>query len=88
VDLVAYRSTAATWLTRPHGAAVDESTILLVGSAPSYPQGVVDPIEDLAAVALRHDLLFHVDACMGGFMLPFWRAPGASSACSTSGSRA
>jgi len=52
-------------------AAVDESTILLVGSAPSYPQGVVDPIEDLAAVALRHDLLFHVDACMGGFMLPF-----------------
>ena len=52
-------------------AAVDESTILLVGSAPAYPPGVVDPIEELAAVARRHDVLLHVDACMGGYLLPF-----------------
>ena len=52
-------------------AAMDESTILLVGSAPAYPTGVVDPIEELAAVARRHDVLLHVDACMGGYLLPF-----------------
>ena len=48
----------------------------MVGSAPSYPQGVVDPIADLAAVAQKHDILFHVDACVGGFMLPFVRKLG------------
>ena len=46
-------------------------TILLVGSAPSYPHGVIDPIEELGRLALRHDVLLHVDACMGGFILPF-----------------
>lgn len=51
--------------------AVTDRTILLVGSAPTYPQGVVDPIADLAALARRHDLLLHVDACMGGYLLPF-----------------
>ena len=50
----------------------------MVGSAPSYPQGVVDPIADLAAVAHKHQLLFHVDACVGGFMLPFVRKLGYS----------
>ena len=57
-------------------AAVTPNTILIVGSAPSYPQGVVDPIEDLAQVAMEHDLLCHVDACVGGFMLPFVRKLG------------
>ena len=52
-------------------AAVNDRTILLVGSAPTYPQGVVDPITELAALALERDLLFHVDACMGGWLLPF-----------------
>ncbi len=51
--------------------AITPNTILLVGSAPSYAQGVVDPIEDLAAIALKHKLLFHVDACVGGMFLPF-----------------
>jgi len=49
---------------------------LMVGSAPSYPQGVVDPIAELAAVAQKHGILFHVDACVGGFMLPFVRKLG------------
>jgi glutamate/tyrosine decarboxylase-like PLP-dependent enzyme len=57
-------------------AAIKPSTILMVGSAPSYPQGVVDPISDLAQIASEHDLLFRVDACVGGFMLPFVRKLG------------
>lgn len=50
---------------------VTNDTILVVGSAPSYPQGVVDPIEDIAAIAQERGILCHVDACVGGFMLPF-----------------
>ena len=57
-------------------AAVSPNTILLVGSAPSYPQGVIDPIAELAQIAQEHELLFHVDACVGGFMLPFVRELG------------
>ncbi len=52
-------------------AAVTDSTVLVVGSAPQYPQGVIDPIEDLAAMAAAADACFHTDACMGGFVLPF-----------------
>jgi glutamate/tyrosine decarboxylase-like PLP-dependent enzyme len=57
-------------------AAVNRNTILLVGSAPQYPHGVVDPIRALAAVAQEHSLLCHVDACVGGMMLPFVRRLG------------
>jgi sphinganine-1-phosphate aldolase len=57
-------------------AAITPSTILMVGSAPSYPQGMVDPIADLALAAQDNGLLFHVDACVGGFMLPFVRKLG------------
>ena len=54
-------------------AAINENTIILVASAPSYAQGVVDPIREIGQLALEHDLLFHVDACMGGIMLSFMR---------------
>jgi sphinganine-1-phosphate aldolase len=54
-------------------AAITPNTIQLVASAPQYAHGVIDPIADIAAVARRHDILFHVDACVGGWMLPFWR---------------
>ena len=54
-------------------AAVTDNTILLMASAPSYAQGVVDPIADIGRLALEKDLLFHVDACMGGVMLSFMR---------------
>lgn len=57
-------------------AAINERTILLVGSAPSYPHGVVDPIPELARAAAARDLLCHVDACVGGFVLPFARRLG------------
>ncbi len=51
--------------------AVDDHTVMIVGSAPSYPQGVIDPIPALAAVAVDRGILCHVDACLGGFILPF-----------------
>jgi sphinganine-1-phosphate aldolase len=52
-------------------AAVNDRTVLLVGSAPQYPQGVVDPIPEIAGIASRVGANCHVDACMGGFVLPF-----------------
>lgn len=52
-------------------AAITPNTILMIGSAPSYPHGVVDPIRELAALAQERGILFHVDACVGGFVLPF-----------------
>jgi glutamate/tyrosine decarboxylase-like PLP-dependent enzyme len=52
-------------------AAITPNTVLVVGSAPQYPQGVIDPIPDLAALAAEHGANFHTDACMGGFVLPF-----------------
>lgn len=51
--------------------AVTPQTVLIVGSAPSYPQGVIDPIPELAALAAECGANMHVDACMGGFVLPF-----------------
>lgn len=50
---------------------VNDRTVLVVGSAPQYPQGVIDPIPELAAVATSVGANFHTDACMGGFVLPF-----------------
>ena len=50
---------------------INANTVLIVGSAPCYPFGVVDPIEDLAALARRKGVPLHVDACLGGFLLPF-----------------
>ena len=51
--------------------AVNEKTVLVVGSAPQYPQGVVDPIPAIAELAASVGANCHVDACMGGFVLPF-----------------
>ena len=61
------------WRADPEAmkAAIDENTVILVGSAICYPYGVVDPIEEIAALAKEQGILMHVDACLGGFMLPF-----------------
>ncbi len=53
-----------------------KDVILIVGSAPSYAHGVVDPIGELAALALEHNALMHVDACVGGCLLPFMKENG------------
>ena len=50
--------------------ALTANTVLLVGSAPQYPQGVVDPIAEIAALAAERDVNCHVDACMGGVTCP------------------
>lgn len=56
--------------------AISKNTILCVGSAPAYPHGVMDPITEMADIARQKGILFHVDACIGGFMLPFVRKLG------------
>lgn len=56
--------------------AIDDDTIMLVGSAPGYTHGVFDPIHELGELALKHDLWLHVDACLGGFLAPFVRQIG------------
>jgi sphinganine-1-phosphate aldolase len=50
---------------------INRNTILIMASAPQYPQGVVDPIAQLGDLALKHGIPLHVDACIGGFILPF-----------------
>ena len=56
--------------------ALDRHTICLVGSAPAFPHGVIDPIPELAAIAFARKIGFHTDACLGGFVLPFARELG------------
>jgi glutamate/tyrosine decarboxylase-like PLP-dependent enzyme len=51
--------------------AIDEHTLMLVGSAPCFPYGLVDPIALLGKLAEERDLWLHVDACVGGYFAPF-----------------
>lgn len=55
---------------------VTEDTVLIVGSAPNYPHGVIDPIPELAAIAAERGISFHTDSCLGGFLLPFYERLG------------
>ena len=59
-------------------AAITDRTGLIVGSAPCYPYGVIDPIEALAGLAADRDILFHTDACLGAWLLPWWERIGES----------
>jgi len=52
-------------------ALIDDDTMMIVGSAPSFPYGVIDPIRELGALAERRGLWLHVDACVGGYLAPF-----------------
>jgi sphinganine-1-phosphate aldolase len=54
-----------------YAKSISHKTILLVGSAPAYPHGVMDPLEEIAILAEKHNLPMHVDACIGGFLLPW-----------------
>jgi sphinganine-1-phosphate aldolase len=71
VDPVTFRS-------RPEAlaAAITSNTIALVSSAPSYPQGVIDPITEVAAIATKHNLPLHVDCCLGSYCVAFAAAAG------------
>lgn len=50
---------------------IDRNTIMILGSAPEYPHGLIDPIESLGELAQSRNIPLHVDACVGGFLLPF-----------------
>ena len=70
---------------------VNRRTVMIVGSAPEYPHGTIDPIESMGEIAQARGVPLHVDACVGGFILPFiemngrplprwdYRAPGVTS---------
>lgn len=51
--------------------AITPNTVVIAGSAPGYPHGVIDPISELAELAAAHGIGCHVDACLGGFVLPW-----------------
>ncbi|KAJ4975060.1 hypothetical protein NE237_008234 [Protea cynaroides] len=55
---------------------INKNTVLIVGSAPGYPHGIIDPIEELGELASSFGICFHVDLCLGGFVLPFARKLG------------
>ena len=56
--------------------AVDAATIMMVGSAPNFPHGIIDPIAALGEVAAKNGVWLHVDACVGGYFAPFARMNG------------
>ncbi|KAF3431018.1 hypothetical protein FNV43_RR25748 [Rhamnella rubrinervis] len=55
---------------------INRNTILIVGSAPGFPHGIIDPIEELGELASSFGICLHVDLCLGGFVLPFARKLG------------
>jgi sphinganine-1-phosphate aldolase len=57
-------------------ALIDDDTIMIVGSAPNFPYGMIDPIAELGHIAERRGVWLHVDACVGGYLAPFARMVG------------
>ncbi|KAL7094018.1 hypothetical protein ACP275_11G074900 [Erythranthe tilingii] len=55
---------------------INRNTILIVGSAPGFPHGIIDPIEEMGKLASTNGICLHVDLCLGGFVLPFARKLG------------
>ncbi|KAJ3379471.1 hypothetical protein HDU84_006627 [Entophlyctis sp. JEL0112] len=51
--------------------AINRNTIMIAGSSPNFPHGIIDPIPELSAIALKYKIPMHVDACLGGFIVPF-----------------
>lgn len=49
----------------------NRNTVVIVGSAPNFPHGIIDPIEEMSEFARKNGIGFHTDACLGGFVLPF-----------------
>jgi len=67
-----------TWVAdlKDFRRAITSNTILIVGSAPSFPHGLIDDIVGLAHLASQHHIGLHVDCCLGGFLLPFMKDAG------------
>ncbi|XP_061644888.1 sphingosine-1-phosphate lyase 1 isoform X2 [Phyllopteryx taeniolatus] len=56
--------------------AINKNTAMLVCSAPHFPHGIMDPIEEVAKLAVHNHLPLHVDACLGGFLIVFMAKAG------------
>jgi glutamate/tyrosine decarboxylase-like PLP-dependent enzyme len=56
---------------------IDRNTVMVLGSAPEYPHGTIDPIRQMGEIAAKRGVPVHVDACVGGFILPFMEMNGA-----------
>jgi len=56
--------------------AITKNTCMIVGSAPNFPHGAFDPIEELSKIAVEFDIPLHVDGCLGGFLIPFMEEAG------------
>lgn len=50
---------------------INSNTVLIVGSAPNYPHGIIDDIESLSDLAVKYNIPLHVDACLGSFIVSF-----------------
>lgn len=57
---------------------INRNTVMILGSAPEYPHGSIDPIVEMGAISEKHKIPLHIDACVGGFILPFMEMNGAS----------
>jgi glutamate/tyrosine decarboxylase-like PLP-dependent enzyme len=55
---------------------IDENTMAIVGSAPCFPHGVIDPIAEFSKIAVERDVWLHVDSCVGGWIAPFFKRIG------------
>ncbi|KAJ2781906.1 Dihydrosphingosine phosphate lyase [Coemansia javaensis] len=58
------------------GRAIDSNTVLIVGSSSTYPHGACDDLAALGALALKHKVGFHIDSCLGSFIMPFLKEAG------------
>ncbi|RXN37127.1 sphingosine-1-phosphate lyase 1-like protein [Labeo rohita] len=56
--------------------AISRNTAMLVCSAPHFPHGIMDPIVEVAKLAVKYNIPFHVDACLGGFLIVFMEKAG------------
>ncbi|XP_066456571.1 sphingosine-1-phosphate lyase 1 [Eleutherodactylus coqui] len=56
--------------------AISKNTAMLVCSTPQFPHGIIDPVEEVAELALKYNIPFHVDACLGGFLIVFMEKAG------------
>ncbi|XP_076816982.1 sphingosine-1-phosphate lyase 1-like [Clavelina lepadiformis] len=56
--------------------AITKNTCMLMGSTPQFPHGVLDPIVEIAELGKKYGIPVHVDACLGGFLLPFMKDAG------------
>ncbi|GMS98203.1 hypothetical protein PENTCL1PPCAC_20378 [Pristionchus entomophagus] len=55
---------------------ITNDVCVLVGSSPNYPTGTIDPIKEISELGLKHNIPVHVDACLGGFLVPFMEEAG------------